>query len=65
MGPTHFFDSMLGSTYYLMRVDEHAIFVVVFQDKHRQKEPATINFMTNIVTLLRGSTVISELLRMD
>ncbi|CAO3600886.1 unnamed protein product [Absidia cylindrospora] len=65
MGPTYFFDNMLGSTYYLMRVDEHAIFVIVFQDKHLQKEPTTINFMSNIVTLLRGSSVISELLRMD
>ncbi|KAI8078673.1 uncharacterized protein BX664DRAFT_342463 [Halteromyces radiatus] len=64
-GPTHFFDNMLASTYYLMRVDEHGVFVIVYQEKHQQKEPTTISFMSNMVSLLRGSSVISELLRMD
>ncbi|CAO3627831.1 unnamed protein product [Cunninghamella echinulata] len=63
--PFHFFDNMLTSTYYLARVDEHTILVIIYQDKHTQKESGTITFMTNIVSLLRGSAVISELLRMD
>ncbi|KAI9303799.1 hypothetical protein BJ944DRAFT_164794 [Cunninghamella echinulata] len=63
--PFHFFDNMLTSTYYLARVDEHTILVIIYQDKHTQKESGTITFMTNLVSLLRGSAVIAELLRMD
>ncbi|KAI9481069.1 MAG: hypothetical protein EXX96DRAFT_565264 [Benjaminiella poitrasii] len=64
-GPIHFFDSTIGSTYYLMRIDKHTVMVIIYLDKHAYREPATIEFMTNIVTSLRGSTVIEELIKVD
>lgn len=56
---------MLASTYYLARIDEHTILVIIYQDKHTQRESGTITFMTNLVSLLRGSSVIGDLLRME
>lgn len=64
-GPIHFFDSTIGSTYYLMRIDKHAVMVIIYLDKHAHREPTTMEFLTNIVTSLRGSTVIEELIRID
>lgn len=64
-GLVHFFDSTIGSTYYLMRIDKHAVMVIIYEDKHMHREPTTMEFLTNIVTSLRGSTVIEELIRID
>jgi hypothetical protein len=64
-GPVHFFDNTISSTYYMMRIDNHAVLVIIYLDKHVHREPATVEFMTNIVTALRGSTVIEELIRVD
>lgn len=64
-GPVYFFDGSISSTYYLMRVDKHAVFIIIYLDKHPSREPTTIEFMTNIVTSLRGSTVIEELIKID
>ncbi|CAO3700193.1 unnamed protein product [Rhizopus microsporus] len=60
-GPIYFFDNVIGSTYYLMRIDRHAVFVIVYLDKHVNREPTTVEFITNIVTSLRGTTVIEDL----
>lgn len=65
VGPVYFFDSTMSSTYYLMRIDTHAVLVIIYLDKHVHREPTTVEFMTNIVTSLRGSTVIEELIRVD
>lgn len=65
IGPVHFFDHTIGSTYYIMRVDHHAVLVIIYLDKHVHREPATVEFMTNIVTSLRGTSVIEELIRVD
>ncbi|ORX45674.1 hypothetical protein DM01DRAFT_1339903 [Hesseltinella vesiculosa] len=64
-GPVHFFDKKIESMYYLMRVDEHVICVLIYQEKQMQKEPATLQFMSTLVQDLRGTAVIAELLRMD
>ncbi|KAG2198077.1 hypothetical protein INT47_011912 [Mucor saturninus] len=64
-GPVYFYDHTIGSTYYMMRVDKHAVCVIIYLDKHLNREPATVEFITNIVTSLRGSTVIEELIRVD
>ncbi|KAL9544756.1 hypothetical protein MBANPS3_007463 [Mucor bainieri] len=64
-GPIHFFDSTIGSTYYLMRIDRHAVVVIIYLDRHAHREPTTMEFLTNIATSLRGSTVIEELIRID
>ncbi|KAI8647812.1 hypothetical protein BD408DRAFT_1684 [Parasitella parasitica] len=64
-GPVHFFDSTISSTYYLMRIDKHVVMVIIYLDKHSHREPATMEFLTNIVTSLRGSTVIEELITID
>ncbi|KAG1462421.1 hypothetical protein G6F46_002887 [Rhizopus delemar] len=63
--PVYFSDTVIGSTYYLMRIDSHAVMVIIYLDKHTNREPATIEFITNIVTSLRGTTVIEELIRVD
>ncbi|KAI9363751.1 hypothetical protein BD770DRAFT_380362 [Pilaira anomala] len=65
IGPVHFFDHTIGSTYYIMRVDHHAVLVIIYLDRHVHREPATVEFMTNIVTSLRGTSVIEELIRVD
>lgn len=44
-----------------MRIDRHAVFVIVYLDKHVNREPTTVEFITNIVTSLRGTTVIEDL----
>ncbi|KAI7901572.1 uncharacterized protein BX663DRAFT_513327 [Cokeromyces recurvatus] len=64
-GPIHFFDNTVGSNYYLMRIDKHTVMVIIYLDKHSHREPSTIEFMTNIVTSLRGSIVIEELINVD
>lgn len=48
-----------------MRVDKHAVFIIIYLDKHNSREPTTAEFMTNIVTSLRGSAVIEELIKID
>lgn len=48
-----------------MRIDRHAVMVIIYLDKHAHREPTTMEFLTNIVTSLRGSTVIEELIRID
>jgi hypothetical protein len=66
--PVHFFDNtMMNSTYYIMRVDKHVVLVIIYQEdkQHMHREPTTVDFMTNIVTSLRGSTVIEDLIRVD
>ncbi|OBZ90722.1 hypothetical protein A0J61_01225 [Choanephora cucurbitarum] len=63
-GPVHFMDPTVGSTFYLMRIDRHVVFLIIFSEK-THSEPATIEFMTHIVTSLRGSTVIEKMLRID
>ena len=57
-------DPTVGSTFYLMRIDRHVVFLIIFSEK-THSEPATIEFMTHIVTSLRGSTVIEKMLRID
>lgn len=64
-GPIHFFDTTIGSTYYIMRIDIHTVLVIIYLDKHSHRDPTTLEFMTNVVTSLRGSTVIEELIRVD
>ncbi|KAI8885595.1 hypothetical protein K501DRAFT_245533, partial [Backusella circina FSU 941] len=64
-GPVYFFDNTVGSTYYLMRVDEHVVLVIIYLDRHVHREITTIEFMNQMVTLLRGSTVIEELITLD
>lgn len=61
----HFLDNTVGSTYYLMRLDKHAVMFVIYSEKHLHRDPATVDFLTNIVTCLRGSTVIEELIKVD
>ncbi|KAI8984207.1 hypothetical protein BDF20DRAFT_934500 [Mycotypha africana] len=63
--PVHFLDNTINSTYYLMRIDRHAVFIIIFLDKHVQRESNIIDFITHIVTSLRGSTVIEELMKVD
>ncbi|KAI9021479.1 hypothetical protein CLU79DRAFT_753503 [Phycomyces nitens] len=63
--PVYFFDNRISSTYYFMRVDEHVVLVIIYLDKHPHREPTTSDFMTSLVTSLRGSSVIGELVRMD
>ncbi|RCI04496.1 hypothetical protein CU098_013243, partial [Rhizopus stolonifer] len=63
-GPVHFVDSVINSTYYLMRIDQHVVFVIIYLEK-THSEPATAEFMNNIVTSLRGTAVIEELIRVD
>ncbi|KAG0173520.1 hypothetical protein DFQ28_008208 [Apophysomyces sp. BC1034] len=64
-GPVYFFDSKIASTYYLMRVDEHVVMVIIYLDRHVHCEPTTAEFMTKVVTSLRGSSVIGELVKTD
>ncbi|KAI8987183.1 hypothetical protein BDB01DRAFT_784917 [Pilobolus umbonatus] len=63
--PVYFYDNTIGSTYYLMRVDDHAVFVIIYLEKHNHRDTATVEFITHIVTSLRGSTVIEELIKVD
>ncbi|KAL0086775.1 hypothetical protein F4703DRAFT_1848566 [Phycomyces blakesleeanus] len=63
--PVYFFDNRISSTYYFMRVDEHVVLVIIYLDKHLHREPTTSDFMTSLVTSLRGSSVIGELVRME
>jgi hypothetical protein len=48
-----------------MRLDKHAVMFVIYSEKHLHRDPATVDFLTNIVTCLRGSTVIEELIKVD
>ncbi|KAI8371628.1 uncharacterized protein BYT42DRAFT_622723 [Radiomyces spectabilis] len=64
-GPIYFFDNKIGSAYYLMRVDEHAVLVIIYLDRHAHREPTTAEFMTNIVTSLRGASVIADLVKRE
>jgi hypothetical protein len=48
-----------------MRVDEHVVLVIIYLDRHVHREMTTIEFMTQMVTLLRGSSVIEELITLD
>jgi hypothetical protein len=61
----HFLDNTVGNTYYLMRLDRHAVMVVIYSEKHAHRDPTTVEFLTHIVTSLRGSAVIEELLKVD
>lgn len=63
--PVYFSDAVVGSTYYLMRIDKHAVIIIIYLDKHTNREPATVEFLTKIVASLRGTTVIEELIRAD
>ncbi|KAI9283263.1 hypothetical protein BY458DRAFT_583122 [Sporodiniella umbellata] len=63
--PVYFSDAVVGSTYYLMRIDSHAVVIIIFLDKHTSREPATIDFLTKIANSLRGTTVIEELIKAD
>ncbi|ORZ01051.1 hypothetical protein BCR43DRAFT_529730 [Syncephalastrum racemosum] len=64
-GPIHFFDASISSTYYLSRIDEHAVLVVIYLDRHNNIEPATATFMNNLSTSLRGTGVINDMVRME
>ena len=64
-GPIHFFDTTIASTYYMMRIDVHTVLVIIYSDKHHHREPTTIDFITKIVTSLRGTIVIEDLIRVD
>lgn len=48
-----------------MRLDKHAVMTVIYTEKHTHRDPATVEFLTHIVTSLRGSTVIEELIKVD
>ncbi|KAI7871749.1 hypothetical protein BDF14DRAFT_1758571 [Spinellus fusiger] len=63
--PVYFYDNKITSTYYFMRVDEHVVFVIIYLDRHLHAEPPTSDFMVSVVSSLRGSAVIAELVRMD
>ncbi|CAO3692564.1 unnamed protein product [Rhizopus stolonifer] len=63
--PVYFSDAVVGSTYYLMRIDRHAVIVIIYLDKHANREPTTVEFLTKIVASLRGTTVIEELIKAD
>lgn len=64
-GPVYFYDNKITSTYYLSRVDERVVLIVVYLERHVHREAATTEFMTNMVISLRGTSVIGDLSRMD
>ncbi|KAL1933732.1 hypothetical protein VTP01DRAFT_7822 [Rhizomucor pusillus] len=61
--PFHFYDNKISSTYYLSRVDDHVVLVVIYLDKHSHSEPATREFMNDLVALLQGSHLVADLSR--
>jgi hypothetical protein len=63
--PIFFFDTKLGSTYYLMRVDSKVVMVIIYLDQHVHRDQVTIDFMEGLVKSLRGAQVVSELMSTD
>ena len=64
--PVYFSDSKIGSTYYLAQVDEHVVLVVIYLERQvQQREPTTLDFMSNMVVSLRGTSTIADLSRME
>ncbi|KAI9494717.1 hypothetical protein BDB00DRAFT_816768 [Zychaea mexicana] len=64
--PVYFYDSKIGSTYYLAQVDEHVVLVVIYLERQvPQREPTTLDFMASMVRSLRGTSVIADLSRME
>lgn len=56
-----FFDSKIASTYYLARVDEHVVLVIIFcSERHNHRE--TSEFMSSMVECLRGTSIMNDLL---
>ncbi|KAJ8656398.1 hypothetical protein O0I10_007966 [Lichtheimia ornata] len=64
-GPVYFYDNKITSTYYLSRVDERVVLIVIYLERHVHREAATTEFMTNMVISLRETSVIGDLSRMD
>lgn len=64
-GPVYFYDNKITSTYYLSRVDDRVVLIVIYLERHVHREAATTEFMTNMVISLRGTSVIGDLSRMD
>ncbi|KAI9251877.1 hypothetical protein BDA99DRAFT_548449 [Phascolomyces articulosus] len=64
--PVYFFDSKISSTYYLAQVDDHVVLVVIYFERQiQQREPTTLEFMSTMVTSLRGTSVLADLSRME
>ncbi|RUS22081.1 hypothetical protein BC937DRAFT_90495 [Endogone sp. FLAS-F59071] len=60
-GPVHFFDRKIGYTYYLLRVDSHVYMLVIYLDRHINRDTTTIEFMDAVAGGLRGTEVFKDM----
>lgn len=60
-GPVHFFDRKIGYTYYLLRVDSHVYMLVIYLDRHVNRDTTTIEFMDAVAGGLRGTEVFKDM----
>ncbi|RUP14542.1 hypothetical protein BC936DRAFT_139657 [Jimgerdemannia flammicorona] len=64
-GPVHFFDHKIGYTYYLLRIDSHVHMLVIYLDRHANRDTATVEFMEAVAAGLRGTEVFKDMMRME
>ncbi|CAG8565502.1 5235_t:CDS:2, partial [Racocetra fulgida] len=56
--PIHYFDKNTGCAYYFIRIDDHALLVVLFTEKHSSPDNSTSEFIMLLANRLSGIDVL-------